>query len=234
MRVPDNTVRPPSSCIHPDSQRRHFNDTESNELESKLLKEDLSPHTNISTTYAKDFSLSFHSEPRTERYVRAPRMDFNDAETDKKVKVEVSNIPSRAEVDKFLYVSLYQASYQGTQSNGSYKYPGKSAQTIHKDTTASLYQDTYANPRLMTDEMKLLDNKSNRTGRYRDEYAKRNAGVSKLLHLVEEPFPTTSYNNDYKHSIPIVEAGAPPSYAEFSHPLQTRQIVKKAFKYRKH
>ncbi|KAJ3329354.1 hypothetical protein HDU76_008073 [Blyttiomyces sp. JEL0837] len=182
------------------------------------------------STYVQDYNLTFQFESRTEpRYVR-PKLQPN-AEL---VKHSSAPIPTQADVDKFLYVSLYQSSFQSD--------PAKESQTLSEraknrsadnSVDTSLYQDTYVNPRSLPEEMRLLDNKSNRTGHYRVQPPRDIVGVSKLLHLVDES-PSTSYNKDFTHTIPIVEAGAPPCYAKTSHPLQTRQIVKKAFKYRRH
>ncbi|KAJ3205712.1 hypothetical protein HDU82_005022 [Entophlyctis luteolus] len=102
-----------------------------------------------------------------------------------------------------------------------------------KSKATSLYQDTYENPRMDSEELKLLDNKSNRTGNYHPEIPAQH-NVSTLLHMVKEPAFATSYVHDFVTEQPIVEAKMGPSFASNNHPLQTRQIVKKAFKYRRY
>ncbi|KAJ3130673.1 hypothetical protein HK100_007733 [Physocladia obscura] len=192
--------------------------------------EDLTPGWKEKTAYTGDFAFDFNLDSTFQepRFVR-PKMDASKYLE----KMIVENAPKQSDVDKFLYVSLYQATYDSAGTKSS-PFVGleKKVRTPNKSKT-SLYQDSFENPRENKNELKLLDNRSNRTGNARAATPPQQA-VSTLLHLVKDPAFSTSYVNDYITEHPSVEAGAGPSFPSTEHPMQTRQIVKKAFKYRRY
>ncbi|KAJ3297601.1 hypothetical protein HDU79_002775 [Rhizoclosmatium sp. JEL0117] len=212
-------------------ERRHYVDKFESERESKMLKEDLSMGWKEKSTYAGEFGKDFdlHTSFQEPRFVR-PKLDAN-ANLEKMTNEKA---PTQSEVDKFLYVSLYQDTFDPETKISPFKEIEKKARFPHgKSKATSLYQDTYEDPIHQTLETHLRDNKSNRTG-YLGAEPEAKSRISTLLHLVKEPCTTTSYFHDYKTSHPMVEAGEGPSFAKTSHPLQTREIVAKAFKYRRY
>ncbi|KAI9329582.1 hypothetical protein DFJ73DRAFT_860472 [Zopfochytrium polystomum] len=227
MHIRPNT---PTASVHQNAQRRHFDDPDRNERRGRMLKEDLGNRRHDSSTYDFDYKLTFQldspsfKEPRFVMPKLPPNADLE--------KPATHSPPTQSEVDRFLYVSLYQASFNHGVSGA---HTGATVQPRGPEST-SLYQDSFSDPRHLSNEMRLLDNRSNRTPFSKKEHTLVNAskGVSKLLHLVDEPLPETSYKHDYLTEHAPVLAGAPPSLAPVTHPLETRTIVKKAFKYRRH
>ncbi|KAI9327096.1 hypothetical protein BDR26DRAFT_876070 [Obelidium mucronatum] len=211
-------------------ERRHYVDKSGSDREAKLLKEDLTSDWKEKSTYAGEFGLTFNLDKSFQepRFIR-PKLDVN-ANLE---KMTPEKAPTQAEVDRFLYISLYQDTYDPETKVSPFKDLEKRLRTPNKGKANSLYQDTYENPRNSKNEIKLLDNKSNRTGYLRPEPEAKST-VSTLLHLVKDPCTSTSYFHDYKTTHPMVEAGEGPSFAPASHPLQTREIVAKAFKYRRY
>ncbi|KAJ3240357.1 hypothetical protein HDU81_004025 [Chytriomyces hyalinus] len=202
-------------------ERRHYLDKSGNEREGKLFKEDLTNTASHSTTYNGDYGVhhfNLDASFQEPRFVK-PKFNANVIITDKKKTVS----PTQAEVDKFLYMSLYQSAFDPTGKGSPFKHLEKKTRVPGKTKATSLYQDTYANPRDNRNEIKLLDNKSNRTGIVRQEPPPASE-VSTLLHLVKGSCKETSYNHDFHNAEGIVESGEAPSFAS---------IVTKAFKYRR-
>ncbi|KAI8620213.1 hypothetical protein BC830DRAFT_1225542 [Chytriomyces sp. MP71] len=183
-----------------------------------------------SSTYAGDFSLNFNldSSFQEPRFVR-PKLDVNTS----LLQAKPGKSPTQEEVDRFLYVSLYQSTFNNHTKVSPFKDLEKRLRAPGAEKKTSLYQDTYMPPRDNKNEIKLLDNKSNRTGFLRND-PPRKTEVATLMHLVKGSMTATSYNNDFKNTEAIVEKGQPPSFSSTDHALETRQIVAKAFKYRRY
>ncbi|KAJ3099311.1 hypothetical protein HDU97_003285 [Phlyctochytrium planicorne] len=190
-----------------------------------MLKEDLSGFPTEASTYEMDYSQKKHfsgfGEPR---YIR-PKLEPN---ASLKQKPSDTRVPTQREIDKLLYVSLYQSSFNRAETSIGSKF--EPAPTPSK-SIPSLYQESYVNPTSVENERKVLeDNRGMRQTYMREASGK---GMASLMRLHNSPLPPTSYKSDFDSSQPIVEKGMPPSYSPVSHPLATRQIVAKAFKYRR-
>ncbi|KAJ3414493.1 hypothetical protein HDV05_006495 [Chytridiales sp. JEL 0842] len=230
MHEPETKSKPSSASVHQSAQKRHFADPESSARQARMLREDLCEEQEGGTTYSVDFGRrksNLPEPPMTKRHVR-PKLDANA----NLAQYEASKTPTQAEVDKFLYVSLYQATFDHNNIANFKSMESKPTPPSTKIT--SLYQETYNDPRNLPDEMKLVESRVIKNKRI--EYPHQRKLVNELSSIMKSDRSTyvTSYSLDYTSNQPMVEAGIGPSFAETTHPLQTREIVKKAFKYRRH
>ncbi|KAJ3215179.1 hypothetical protein HDU67_000747 [Dinochytrium kinnereticum] len=144
--------------VHSNAQRRHYLDNASSERQSRMLKEDLSGSPTEPSTYEMDFTSKKDfpnvGEPR---YIR-PKLEPNASLKQPLFeKLNSAKVPSQGDVDKFLYVSLYQSSFNKDKpSNVPSKIPHSAVHAA--GTVPSLYQDSYVNPLECVNERKLLDN----------------------------------------------------------------------------
>ncbi|KAI8849222.1 hypothetical protein BC829DRAFT_443210 [Chytridium lagenaria] len=191
-----------------------------------MLKEDLTLFPTEPSTYEVDYRQKGDfpnvGEPR---YIR-PKLEPNASL--KQLSNEAPTNPGA--VDKFLYVSLYQSTFNNEQTSKNSMKLDHGSRAI--GTIPSLYQDSYVNPSTCVNERKLLDNNKGMRQTYKKEAAGK--GVSGLMHLIDAPLPITSYKTEFEASQAIVDKGAPPSFSSDSHPLATRQVVAKAYKYRRY